>query len=119
VQRSHNRQSNAKTNTQHNIRMSTEISISSSLIPYTYTGETVVIFPVNLIHDLFDLGEGHTNFTSLLLRLIMKADSNNIQKLALAFPLEVLLVSLWKSGAIPLELVHSWDQKPLTLIIQS
>ncbi len=38
------------------------------------------------------------NFTAKLLRLIMKADSENLEKLRLAFPEEVEAYEIWQKG---------------------
>ena len=48
------------------------------------------------LEDLI-FGEG-TWFTAHLIRLIMKADSSNFERLRLGFPEEVAAVEIWREG---------------------
>jgi hypothetical protein len=46
-----------------------------------------------------------TNFTSVLLSLICKADSINTERLAMGYPEEVAAANAWSHGMIPYEAV--------------
>ena len=50
-------------------------------------------------YDLHDLVNGtgkQTNFTTMLIKLILKADDNNIEQLRLGFPDVVEMVEAWR-----------------------
>ncbi|HUU39714.1 MAG TPA: hypothetical protein VMW42_02105 [Desulfatiglandales bacterium] len=46
------------------------------------------------------MDEGADNFTSQLIRLGIKADSGNIEKIRKGFPVEAMLSTAWKMGDI-------------------
>ena len=50
--------------------------------------------------------EGGDNFSAILIRLALKADSKNLDKLALGFPDEVAIVRSWRLGEIDQEEVY-------------
>lgn len=61
---------------------------------------------MSLKHDLFFFikGENRDNFSFLLFRLIAKADFQNLERLRLAFPVEVWMFEKWQNsenGEIP------------------
>ena len=57
------------------------------------------------VHDLM-FGQGkQTNFTTMLIKLILKADEHNVEKLRLGFPHEVEVVEKWqRTGEDPLKI---------------
>jgi hypothetical protein len=50
------------------------------------------------LQNAFEPGHTENNFTVLLLRLIAKADSDNLEKLRQVYPVEVEAVNTYKNG---------------------